>query len=169
MADNPETAGFGTTALSNLKAILEIKAQSCGFEIRLIGGLLKFTPKGVYSKVFLELEQPEFRPYAVIYNHRTHELTQMHKGKRVTKDWISRFLEYNSKEANDEIEKKGSLDPKKSQTPVNSIDRSPRKLVARTRCPECQGMGSWQAGDPRDGDSRFEYCSVCRGVGHIDA
>ena len=46
--------------LAKLKSEIDDEAKRCSIEVRLLGGLLKFTPLGVYTKVILELEQPNF-------------------------------------------------------------------------------------------------------------
>lgn len=90
-------------ALAKLKHEIEDEAKRCSIEVRLLGGLLKFTPLGVYTKVLLELEQPNFKNYPVIYKHRNGQLTSEHKGKAVSTKWVVGFLKHHSSEAQDLI------------------------------------------------------------------
>ena len=90
-------------ALAKLKNEIEGEAKRCSIEVRLLGGLLKFTPLGVYTKVLLELEQPNFKNYPVIYKHRNGQLTSEHKGKAVSTQWVVGFLKHHSSEAQDII------------------------------------------------------------------
>ncbi len=43
--------------LKRLMTEIKVEADECGFDIRLIGELLKFTPKKVYTHSMLELEE----------------------------------------------------------------------------------------------------------------
>ena len=80
--------------LKKLKNAVEEKAKECNIEIRLLGGLLKFTPTNVYNEVFLELEQPDFKNVSVIYKHGSSQLTSDHKGKAVSEKWVVGFLQH---------------------------------------------------------------------------
>lgn len=169
-----------TDVLTDLKNSIEEKAKACSIEVRLLGGLLKFTPIGVYTKILLELEQRGFKNVPIIYRHRTPELTSMYKGKAVTDLWVIGFLEYNSKEANEHIARKqgkGKLKRAVSFQFGKSVARTPAPLqfgkpvarapAPRVRCRACDGEGRWREGDPRDGDVRFVACSACRGAGYV--
>lgn len=79
--------------LKKLKERVEIKAAACNFELRLVGGLLKFTPARAYTPIFLELEQPVLQNLVVIYKHRASSLTSKYQGKAVSK--IGLFGFYN--------------------------------------------------------------------------
>lgn len=170
-----ERGGYyvSTDVLERLKAEVEDRAQTCSMEVRLIGGLLKFTPAGVYTRVLLELEQPASANYAVIYRHRTAKLTSKNKGKAVSARWVLGFLEHNSSEAKEAIAQKQAEDAQKQEAMKVEAERRLTRAncspVPRVRCTSCYGQGRWQMGDPRDGDSRFEYCLVCRGAGYVDA
>lgn len=91
-------------ALAELKYEVEDEAKRCSIEVRLLGGLLKFTPLGIYTNVLLELEQPNFNKYPVIYKHRSCQLTLKHKGKAVSTKWVVGFLKYHSSEVHELIE-----------------------------------------------------------------
>ena len=45
--------------LGDLSIELKSKAEEYGFNVRYVGGLLKFTPKNVFTKVMLELEHDD--------------------------------------------------------------------------------------------------------------
>lgn len=99
--------------LKKLMLDIEDEAYICDFEIRLLGGLLKFTPKNVYTKVFLEIEQSSaFQVDFIIYKHRTYELTKKYKGRQISKEWVLKFLENNAVEAGELVEENKNNPPK---------------------------------------------------------
>jgi len=87
--------------LGDLSIELKSKAEEYGFNVRYVGGLLKFTPKNVFTKVMLELEHDD-DGFVKIYKHRTQELTNTTRGRKVSKCWIIGFMEANSTEAKKE-------------------------------------------------------------------
>ena len=143
--------------LAKLKHEIEDKAKRCSIEVRLLGGLLKFTPLGVYTNVLLELEQPNFNKYPVIYKHRSGQLTSKHKGKAVSTKWVVGFLKYHSSEAHDLI-KQHEIDGATKNTQKIEID------------PE-KGMPSVNGYQGYEPDKTYGYsdskgiCSVCNGDG----
>ena len=156
--------------LVKIQTEIEEQAKACSIEARLVGGLLKFTPIGNYTKVFLELEQPSFQSRPVIYRHRTPELTSEYKGKAVSSRWVFGFLEHHAAEARKSVSKQQvqiaqrQNDRKGLTIPmVDTNWTAPRRLA----CKACGGEGRWREGDPRDGDARFEYCQACRGSGYF--
>jgi len=75
--------------------------QPCSrfFDIRVVGGLVKITPRGVPGKLLLELEQEtimldEAEVYGdvCLYRHRSAELTERYKGRRIHTEWVLQFL-----------------------------------------------------------------------------
>lgn len=158
--------------LSDLQSKIAQQADACSIEVRLVGGLLKFTPVGIYTKILLELEQPNFKSCPVIYRHRTYELTSLHKGRFVTDRWVAGFLEHNASEARRCVaERQAETSKKQDEEHDTQRDEMAKNLPAleRVRCKECGGEGRWRAGDPRDGDARFEHCRECHGAGYVDA
>jgi hypothetical protein len=153
---------FDVSALIRLQSEIEKLAKACSIEVRLVGGLLKFTPIGVYTKVLLELEQPNFKSFPVIYQHRTPELTSLYKGKAVSRRWVAGFLKHNASEARKFVSEQ-QMEIAKRQNEEKDTQRkmaeTSRTRPKRVRCKACGGEGRWRAGDPRDGDARFEYCS----------
>ncbi len=140
-------------ALAKLKHEIEDEAKRCSIEVRLLGGLLKFTPLGVYTKVLLELEQPNFKNYPVIYKHRNGQLTSEHKGKAVSTKWVVGFLKHHSSEAQDLITnvaiknaQKTERDTVKSTPVVSSLsENKPEQTYGYSAnkgiCPVCNGDG----------------------------
>lgn len=156
-------------SLISLKNAIGKEAEKLGFEIRLLGGLLKFTPTGLYSKVYLELEQSGFTEKISIYKHRNHELTKAHKGKKITKKWVISFLQHNSSEAKRQILEKEANEKDFEKEDDNKIRRAKPLLVSqketeknaefgyssgKSLCPVCHG----------DGGARGE-CYKCSGSG----
>ena len=169
MWENQEVSWVREDALAKLKSEIEDVALEFCFEIRLIGGLLKFTPFGVYSKVFLELEQPDFKNYSVIYTHRTRELTSNYKGEPVSTKWVVGFLEANTTAAKELVAKSEAQSKITDEaTKREDMQSKRRPAVTRVECGSCHGEGRWRIGDPRDGDLHFEYCSACSGAGYVD-
>ncbi|MDM1696671.1 hypothetical protein HX099_08375 [Thiopseudomonas alkaliphila] len=144
-------------ALAKLKHEIEDEAGRCSIEVRLLGGLLKFTPLGVYTKVLLELEQPNFKNYPVIYKHRNGQLTSEHKGKAVSTKWVVGFLKHHSSEAQDLIKQhetnvaiknaqETERDTVKSTHVVSSLsENKPEQTYGYSAnkgiCPVCNGDG----------------------------
>jgi hypothetical protein len=142
-------------ALKKLKSSVTKAAEECNIEIRVLGGLLKFTPIGVYDKVLLELEQPNFGPSTVIYKHKTSALTSEHKGKAVSEKWVIGFLKHNALEAKrliDEKKQSGSKSEKSNNDNAQMPRRHPASLqkkeefnygynAEKTICPVCNGDG----------------------------
>ena len=143
--------------LAKLKSEIDDEAKRCSIEVRLLGGLLKFTPLGVYTKVILELEQPNFKNYLVIYNHRNFKLTSEHKGKAVSIKWIVGFLKHHSSEAQNLIKqnekdvaikniKKIEIDPIISRPVISSskdekLEQTYGYSANKCICPVCNGDG----------------------------
>lgn len=159
----------GEDALDKLKLNLESKAESYGFELRIIGGLLKFTPISVHTHVFLELEEEQFSGTTRIYKHRNYELTVKWKGRAVSQEWVEKFIQHNSDEARRITSQLQKVDNKANLS--NNRPEQSKKIehgVARAKCSVCDGDGRWLSGDTRDGDMRFEYCSKCSGAGYVN-
>ena len=83
----------GDERLRQYKEYLARQKESEYYEIKILGGLLKVTPKGVPGKLLLELEQETGE--VCLYRHRDEELTKKFKGRRVSKDWVRKFLSAN--------------------------------------------------------------------------
>lgn len=144
-------------ALAKLKSEVENEAKQCSIEVRLLGGLLKFTPLGVYTKVLLELEQPNFNNYPVIYKHRNYQLTSEHKGKAVSKKWVTGFLKHHSSLAQDLIRQhERDLATKNTQTTERVPNRS-KPTVSRSKEKELEQTYGYSAGKG--------ICPVCNGDG----
>lgn len=170
MLKDNDSDNFRTDALDRLKVEVEDTANKCSIEIRLVGGLLKFTPRGVYTRVLLVLEQASFRDVVVINLHRTSKLTSEHKGKIISANWVLGFLEQNSSEAKEAIRKEESRQQEAEKFKADLARARPiRSRSSRLKCKECNGAGKWQVGDPSYGDTHFEYCSSCHGAGYVDA
>lgn len=170
MFRNNDTNYIKTDALERLKTEIEGVSTECFIEVRLIGGLLKFTPRGVYTKLLLVLEQPDFQDAVVINLHRTSKLTSEHKGKAVSTSWVLGFLEHNSSEAKEAVRSE-ETHQQEAEKAKAELERASRILPRppRVKCKVCNGQGRWQAGDPSYGDAHFEYCSACHGAGYVDA
>lgn len=157
-----------TEPLERLKTEIETVANDCFIEVRLIGGLLKFTPIGVYTKLLLVLEKKSpFDNAVVIHSHRNYKLTTEHKGKAVSTSWVLGFLKHNASEAKEVVrsEKRRQQEVEKAKAELEHA-ASP---IPRVKCEKCNGEGRWLAGDPSYGDAHFQYCSACHGAGYVDA
>ena len=132
--------------LKRLMTEIKVEADKCGFDIRLIGELLKFTPKKVYTHLMLELEevnkevytqldeQPSFQNYIVIYQHRNSELTTKYKGKTVSKKWVLGFLQTHAIEAKKISE---NYDPPPKREIVDYSKIAVRAYIHREVCNAC--------------------------------
>jgi hypothetical protein len=154
--------------LKKLKAEIEDRASECSIEVRLSGGRLKFTPRGVYRRVLLELELRAFQDAVVIYRHRTSELTYKYKGKAVSTPWVLSFLEQYSSEAKEAIEQHQSEESQQQEAELEraSVARPP---PPRVKCKGCGGESKWLEYGPIYGEPKYSYCSVCHGAGYVDA
>lgn len=157
MWEDYESGYVREDALAKLKHEVEDEAKRCSIEVRLLGGLLKFTPLGIYTNVLLELEQTNFNKYPVIYKHRSGPLTLKHKGKAVSTKWVVGFLKYHSSEAHDLIKQheidgntkkteKTEIAPEKSRLAVSDyqvIKHDKTYGYSRNKgiCPVCNGDG----------------------------
>lgn len=74
--------------------IVGSKAHYEGDEYWPDGRLLKICPKGVRTRVLLEIEAG-WGGYK-LYRHRSSELTERYKGRQITPDWIIGFLRNNA-------------------------------------------------------------------------
>lgn len=143
--------------LAKLKREIENEAKKCSIEVRLLGGLLKLTPLGLYTKVLLELMQPDFKNYLVIYKHRNSQLTSEHKGKAVSTKWVLGFLKHHSSEAQDLIKqhetsvalKNAQENDRDTVQSIAVVSSSSEKKAEQTYgysankgiCPVCNGDG----------------------------
>jgi hypothetical protein len=155
--------------LKKLKAEIEDRASECSIEVRLCGGLLKFTPRGVCRRVLLELEQrafEEFQDAVVINSHGTSELTSKYKGKAVSTLWVLSFLEQYSSEAKEAIEQHQS---EESQQQEAEREKASAARPPRVKCKGCGGESKWLTYGPIYGEPKYSYCSVCHGAGYVDA
>ncbi|OUR67040.1 hypothetical protein A9Q80_05530 [Cycloclasticus sp. 46_83_sub15_T18] len=142
-------------ALKILKRSVTKVATECNIETRVLGGLLKFTPIGVYDKVLLELEQPSYGYETVIYKHRDSALTSEHKGKSVSKKWVIGFLKHNSIDAKRLIDEKKHNDSK-SENAKKDNTQTPKSHLATAQIKEETNYGY------SEGKS---ICRACNGDG----
>jgi hypothetical protein len=135
MWENNDSYFVREDALKKLKNAVEEKAKKYNIEIRLLGGLLKFTPTGVYNNVFLELEQPDLENVSVIYKHKNSQLTSDHKGKAVSEKWVVGFLQYHANEAEQLIQKKKKSDEleRQSKTEEKPQTSKPHPIVKQPK------------------------------------
>lgn len=89
-----------------LKQLLADPASKA-YLINVVGGLLKVSPKGVPSKILLELEQESITldderiVYGDIclYKHKDKNLSMEYKGRKISNKWVLSFLSHNCNEA----------------------------------------------------------------------
>jgi hypothetical protein len=142
-------------SLEKLKSSVATLARECNIELRILGGLLKFTPIGVYRNVLLELEQPNFENTTVIYKHRNSTLTSEYKGKAVSEKWVINFLKHNALEAKHLIEQM-KQNENNSKKPKMNIELPKQHIFPQRTNKENKKYGY---------SEKKTICYVCNGDG----
>ena len=136
--------------------IVGSKAYCDGDECWPDGALLKVCPRGVRTRVLLEIELSGYE--IKLYKHRNFELTAKYKGRAVTNDWLVRFIRHNQNLANEIIAEYGKskdIDcvlglpaPKKAAPPeyIQKIKAERHNVTCACRgevedCVRCYGKG----------------------------
>lgn len=134
------------------------KAHYKGDEFWPDGRLLKICPKGVRSRVLIEIEAGSGG--YLIYKHRTSELTARYKGRKISSDWLVDFVKHNQAfakdiaAANPPPEPPPSIEPAQGAKPMSQDEIEKRKQERHiVRC-FCRG--------------EVEDCAYCNGAGFYE-
>lgn len=122
---------------------LEAAAIKNGMNLQKGDRFLSIHPSGVRSKTLLELEKPRKGSGFIISQHKNTELTNEFRGKRVSAEWVKKFIEYNN-ELSAELSKESSY----SETQIIKLKGELRQIECKCRgevenCQRCFGSGSY--------------------------
>lgn len=134
------------------------KAHYEGGEYWPDGRLLKICPKGVRTRVLLEIEAT-WGGYK-LYRHRSSDLTEKYKGRQITRDWVIAFLKNNAVVAaeigadNSPAEPKPVLLTRPKPLPLSDEEIEKKRNERRMVSCSCRG--------------EVEDCMYCSGKGFYE-
>lgn len=141
---------------NNMEAfIVGSKGHYQGDEYLPDGRLLKLCPKGVKSRVLLEIES-NHSDYK-LYKHRNLALTNKYKGRIVTEEWIINFIKHNKSVAEEILasQTENAREPEREESklqPLSDDEIQNRKNERHTVTCSCHG--------------EVEDCANCYGKGY---
>lgn len=145
--------------------IIGSKAHYQGDEYWPDGRLLKICPKGVRTRVLLEVEaswsglDPRPWNHYKLYRHRTSELTDKYKGRLISTEWVIEFIRNNKSLAAKIASTHQESEPKPDSgaatpAPVSMSDEELQRRRDERHTVVCFCRGE------------VESCVYCYGAGH---
>lgn len=145
------------SCLEQFLHIIEPHAKKYNFEVRIVNNLIKISPTGMHTRIFLALS-PRCQDKSMEYTAKVinNPDESFERGSTKTFHKIVNYLKKNSSNAQRVIEEN-----------ANRIANRMEYAPPRAQCNCCDGHGRWQEGSAEYGDQHFKLCHQCRGAGYV--